>query len=152
MVKLLVPAMLLASFVSASAADYSAVLFDLRGDPIVDELSPGPRDETGKVTHARWCSAAEYKANPKNCDVLTLGAAAGNALSVNDKDVEELSARERTAEKARRGNLARRLYHGGKIDLGAEDIALIKRMIGLVYGSVVTSAALPLLDPAGDPK
>lgn len=143
----IVAALMLTS--SVYAADYSTVLIDLRGDPIPDEMMRGPRDpETGKFTPARGCLMAEYKSNPSLCDVLTLGGAAANALLANDPDNTNLDEK----EKRRRGILADRLYHGGKIDLGVEDIVLIKRLITKMYGNLVVMRAMPLLDPLVDDK
>jgi hypothetical protein len=127
----------------AYAADYSAVLVDLRGDPIPDETVRGVRGEDGKWSGPRLCTMQEYKIVPSNCDVLTLGTAAANALLMNDPDNANLDEK----EKRRRGLLADRLYHGGKIDLGLEELVLVKRLITKLYGNLVVMRALPLLDP-----
>jgi hypothetical protein len=133
----------------AHAADYSAVLTDLRGDPIVDEFTHGPRDpETGKFVPARACTKIEYAKDPSNCEALTLGGAAANALLVNDPDNPNLDEK----EKRRRGNLADRLFRGGNIDLDPKDVVLIQRMISKVYGNLVIMRALPLLDPNIDKR
>ncbi len=127
----------------AYAADYSAVLVDLRGDPIPDETVRGVRGEDGKWSGPRFCSMVDFNNNPLQCDVLTLGAAAANALLMNDPDNANLDEK----EKRRRGMLADRLYHGGKIDLGLEELVLVKRLITKLYGNLVVMRALPLLDP-----
>ena len=127
----------------AYAADYSTVLVDLRGDPIPDETVRGVRSEDGRFSGPRPCTMQEYKTLPGNCDVLTLGAAAANALLMNDPDNTNLDEK----EKRRRGMLADRLYHGGKIDLGLEELVLVKRLITKLYGNLVVMRALPLLDP-----
>ncbi len=130
---------------SAYAVDFSLVLLDLRGDPILDESVHGPRDPvTKQFTGPRACTMDEYKAKPNECDALTLGAAAANALLWNDPDDSKIDEK----EKRRRGNLADRVYHGGKFDLGVDDLALIKRLLSKLYGNLVVSRAIPLLDPA----
>lgn len=145
-VRLIVGTMLISG--SVHAADFSAVLTDLRGDPITDELTHGPRDENGKLTPARPCSKTEFSMDPSKCDVLTLGAASANALLLNDPDNPNLDDK----EKRRRGNLADRLFHGGNIDLDPKDIVLIERMISKVYGNLVIMRAFPLLDPNIDKR
>jgi len=111
----------------AAATEWSTPLTDLRGQAFVDEMVP----------------ACQREVKPDTCAPLTLGVAAANALSMNDPDEKDLAPR----EKARRGRLAERVYNGGNFDLGADDVALIKRLMNKLYGNVVMMRALPLLDP-----
>jgi hypothetical protein len=116
--------------VTVKAADYSAVLTDLRNKPIPDEAD---------------CSQTVPR---EQCPQLTLGSAAANALLMNDPDLDKLSPIEKLKEKVRRERLAERVIAGGKFDLGSDDISLIKRKISDLYGTLVVGKASPLLDPA----
>jgi hypothetical protein len=113
----------------SSAADYSAVMTDLRNKPIPDESD---------------C----LQTTPKElCPQLTLGTVAANALLMNDPELDKLNPIEKLKEKIRREKLAERVIAGGNIDLGSEDISLIKRKISDLYGILVVGKATPLLDP-----
>ena len=120
--------------VKTDAAEYSAVLTDLRNKPIPDEAD---------------CTQTTPR---EQCPQLTLGAAAANALLMNDPELDKLSAIEKLKEKIRRERLAERVIAGGKFDLGSDDISLIKRKISDLYGTLVVGKAAPLLDPGETAK
>lgn len=53
-------------------------------------------------------------------------------------------------EKAKRYDLAKRLYAGiGLVDLRAEEIALLKELIGKMYPTLTSGQAWEILDPHG---
>lgn len=118
----------------AHAADYSAVLTDLRNKPIPDEAD---------------CSQTTPR---EQCPQLTLGIAAANALLMNDSELDKMSAIDKLKEKVRRERLAERVIVGGKFDLSSDDISLIKRKISDLYGTLVVGKATPLLDPGETTK
>jgi hypothetical protein len=105
----------------AADVDFSAVLTDPDGAPIID------------------CVSADCAGKPP----LTLGRLALHVLTASFPDEQGLSGE----EKFRRGLLAMRVYGGGKVVLNAEDTALIKRLIAKGYGPLVVLRAWPLLDP-----
>jgi len=49
-------------------------------------------------------------------------------------------------EKVRRYNLALEIYQGKKDSLEAEDIVLLKKLIGKLYTPIIVGQALPLLE------
>lgn len=49
--------------------------------------------------------------------------------------------------KYKRGVLAERVSHGGVIDLSAEEIALIKKIVGEAYSPLVIRQVYDLVDP-----
>lgn len=138
-------ALALAGIQPAKAIDFSQVLFDFRGDPIVDETRPGPRDAaTGKLSVPRFCFRAEFMAKPSECDVLTLGIAAANAvLRGRDPDNAEPSIDDIKRRKA----LADRVAKGGKIDdLSPEDVTLIRKMAKTYYNPIVSSQIITAME------
>lgn len=127
----------------ARAIDFSTVLVDFRGDPIVDETRPGPRDsETGKLTQPRFCFKEEFEKNPTKCDALTLGVAAANSLLRGKEDVDTS-----VEELKRRGLLAARLAKGGIVtDLTPEDVALIRKLSKTYYAPIVSSQVIMAME------
>lgn len=131
---LLVAAVLASLSSQAKAIDFSTIIFDFRGNPIVDETKPGPRDPvTGNLTPPRFCFREEFEKNPSKCDALTLGVAAANSLlrgkDATDPSVEELK---------RRSLLAKNLAKGGVVKVTPEDIALIRKLAPSYYNPTVS--------------
>jgi hypothetical protein len=124
--KYLIVLLMLAS--SASAADFSANILDLNGQPFADDFKC-PADATGK----RPCQ-----------DYATLGVIATRALLATLPDEQNLSGE----EKFKRFALAMKIKDGGNVALNAEDIALLKKLVGKVYSPLIVGRAFPLLDPA----
>lgn len=73
---------------------------------------------------------------------MTLGFAAMRALEFGDSD-----QRQSGEKKAERFALCARIYNAeGPVEVRAEDLALIKRLIGEAWTMQVVGAAYPLLD------
>lgn len=107
--------------------DFSAILRDFDGEPIRDTLDGRPEDGPHRD--------------------LTLGLACRHALCAGFPDEQNVGGE----EKFRRASLAFAISEG-KPTIKAEDLALIKRLLGKLYGAVVVFRAYPLLDPAETPK
>jgi hypothetical protein len=119
--------LLIALAAPASAADFSAKILDISGQPFVDDIKC-PADSAGK----------------RNCgDEATLGMVATRALLASLPDEQSLSGE----DKFKRFTLAMRIKDGGEVPISAEDIALLKKLIGKVYSPLVVGRAFPLLDP-----
>jgi len=85
---------------------------------------------------------------PPNCVPLTLGRAASHALLFGRYPGEEgLSGDVKWA----RGTLAERIRTDGKATLTAEEIGVVKRLIGKYYSPVIIAQAYPMLDPNAKP-
>lgn len=118
-VSLLLAPLLLAQPSHAIEIDFSAVLMDLDGKPLLD----------GAETD-------------KDRAPLTLGRVGGRALM----GVFQEDAQKPGDQKRLRGDLGIRIYHGGKHDLTAEEIAQIKEYVGKAFAPLVISRTYPLLD------
>lgn len=122
--------MVIALIIPAFALDFSAPITNLDGKP-----------ET-------ICTAYDEK-NPRACideKPLTLGRVVATILlqrSEADKTADVL-------ELARRGDLARQIWSGkAPVDLTAEDIVLIKSLLGKSgFSPLVVSQVLSALDPS----
>lgn len=77
-------------------------------------------------------------------DDLTLGSMATNALMGGFEDERALPGE----DKAKRLKLALRIHGAGEVDLSAEEIALIKKLIAKAYLTLPSARAWQLLDPA----
>ena len=51
-------------------------------------------------------------------------------------------------EKLKRGILAERIYSNDEVDLKAEEISLVKELIGRLYGPLIVMRTWRMLDPA----
>ena len=123
--------MLLMLTLPASAADFSAKILDMNGKAVIDDTAC-PADTTGK----RPCAIE-----------VTLADVSVRALMAVAQDEATLAGE----EKFKRFSLAMRIKDGGKIDLSAEDTAMLKKLIGKLYAPLVVGRAFPLLDPAEVP-
>lgn len=112
---------------AATAADFSTVIKDIDGKDVVDDFKCPPDPRTG----ARSCE-----------DKLTLGRAVANALlqTVQGDDADARG-------KLDRWELARRVAHGGVVQLDAPDTTMVIKRIGAVYAPSVVGPAVSLLDP-----
>jgi hypothetical protein len=124
----LVAAAVLFAIAHARAADFSAKILDLYGQPMVDDAKC-PLDQAG---------------NRKCDDPATLGIVAMRALLAPYQGEENLSGE----DKFKRFALAMKIKGGGEVPLSAEDTALLKKLIGKLYTPLVVGRAFPLLDPA----
>lgn len=73
---------------------------------------------------------------------MTLGAVSVNALMGQFADEQAITGE----EKFRRYQLAERVSDAGVQDVSAEEIALIKRLIGKAYGPVLVGPAFKALE------
>lgn len=71
-----------------------------------------------------------------------------NALLATYPDEQSLPG----TEKLRRYGLARAIQENQKIDLSAEDVALVKKLVEKQYGPLVVGQAWGLLDPVKKEK
>lgn len=74
---------------------------------------------------------------------LTVGAVCANALIATFADEASLSG----DEKLRRFMLAQRIVTAEQVDLIAEEIALIKLLVGKGYGALVVGRVWAAIDP-----
>jgi len=102
--------------------EFSAIITDADGAPILD------------------CVGNNCTGPP-----LTLGGVALRALTAQFEDERNLSGEEKFA----RGELALRVHKGGRIDVSAEDIATIKKLIAKGYGPLIVIRAWSMIDPSG---
>jgi hypothetical protein len=65
-----------------------------------------------------------------------------DALQANVKGEESIAG----TEKVKRFQLAVKVYSGDEVELSAEDIALIKDLIGKLYGPLVVGRSYELLE------
>lgn len=75
----------------------------------------------------------------------------GKELSLGDVCVEALMAVDQNnpiegVEKMKRYNLALDIHKGNKDSLSAEDIVLLKELVGKYFTTIVVGQALPMLD------
>ena len=78
----------------------------------------------------------------------SLKTVAVNALMQPYPDERELSGE----DKLKRFSIALLIQPGGDIDLNAEQVSLIKKLIGKLYTPLIVGRAYPLLDPPADAK
>lgn len=122
LIRMLLWTLLLIAPAYAGEVDFSAVLTDIDGAPIPD------------------CPSGT---NCAERPPLTLGRLAMNVLTATYPDEKTLSGE----DKFKRGELALRVYKGGKVNLSVEDIAEIKGLVAKAYGPLIVRKAWPLLDP-----
>ena len=79
---------------------------------------------------------------------LTLRTVAENALLATYQDEHELSG----DKKVERMVLAQQIHAASKIDLTAENVTLLKQLIGKAYGPLIVGRAIAIVDPAAVKK
>ena len=119
--KMLVSFFMVAFVSSAFAADFTAPILDFDNTP------------------ASACPASD----PGCGKVLTLSDVAIASLMGTFPDERDLSGE----EKIKRFGLAMRIRNAKDISLTAEEIALLKKIIGRSYGPLVVGRAYPMIDP-----
>jgi hypothetical protein len=75
---------------------------------------------------------------------FTLGNAAVRALVIPYEDERNLSPE----DKFKRGELASRIHNSSALSLKAEEVTLLKKLIGKAYSPLIVFRAWPLLDAA----
>lgn len=103
--------------------DFSAKLLDLEGKPIIDVVA-----------------GADGAPMPVEA---TLGRAAVNALLAVTEEDRALTG----SDKAGRFALALKLQGAGEVDVSVDEVALIKRLTGQIFGPLVVGRCWALLDP-----
>ena len=95
------------------------------------------------------------KPTMKKSPPFTLRTACVNVLTMREVDdrgkAKEISGK----DKVKRYELAKRIYHSKElVDLQAEEIALLKELVGRIYPPITVGQAFEILDPhsAGDKK
>jgi hypothetical protein len=122
---LILAAALFSTSALAVDVDFSAVITDQDGMPVID-CAGSPKDCEGKPP-------------------LTLGKVAMRALTASFEDERALTGE----EKLKRGDLALRAYKSERsMQMTAEEVALVKRLIAKGYGPLIVVRTWPLLDPA----
>lgn len=106
--------------------DFSAILYDLEGNPIKKDIEEV--DPDGKLV--------------KPATIATLGTLAVEALLAQFRDETSLSA----IEKVRRFRLAESICNASSIDIPIEDIALIKQLIGKAYPPLLVGRAFQIIE------
>jgi hypothetical protein len=126
----LVISLLISSPALANQIDFGHVLLDENGKPA--------KDPAGQTADDPQCV---------KCPDFTLGIAAAHALVAQLPDERDLDPLQKWA----RGDMAMRLKQGKVHELSAEEVAVIKRLIGKIYGPWVVMQTYPLLDPGSKP-
>ena len=115
--------------------DTSVVITDELGKPAQDPVfATQVVDE--KTGQARMDCA--------KCPTLTLGSAISHALLGSYQDERNLSGEQKQA----RGDLAKKARSSKSISLTSEEVTVVKKCLGEMYGPLVVSQAIPLIDPA----
>jgi hypothetical protein len=132
MLKAAIAAVLFACATPALALDFTTPLTQLGGKPFETDGKSGP---------------------------ITLGSISETALLTVFPDEQDAAQKagpaaidEYAREKVRRYALAVKLHDKSDVTLSADEIALLKRLIGKGYPPVVAGQAWMMLDPAGMPK
>jgi hypothetical protein len=115
-----------ASAANAAEIDFSTVIRDLDGAPVKMCADETPACKAG----------------------ATIGMIAAGALLAPD----DPHSPQAPAEKVRCFTLALSVHKGGRIDVSAEDVVLIKGRIAAAYGPLIVGRAFEILDPAPDAK
>lgn len=131
--KVLFALVIIGSISPAWAVDFSAPIKDAENKPI-----PTCADKTPECERP-----------------FTLGRAAATALfaSYPDEEAGPRSAGQAIAadEKVKRARLAMDIINGGQHDLKAEDVVLIKKVVGKAFPPLVVMRIWDALDPGAKP-
>lgn len=85
-------------------------------------------------------------------DPFTLRTACVNILLGSEVDSTGRPVEVKGEEKVRRYQLAKTIYEStGLVDLPVEDIGLLKKLIGKIYGPITVGQAWEILDPHAPP-
>lgn len=120
------PLAALAQVMPARTIDMTTELHDEGGTPAKDVFNQGKDDPL--------CL---------HCPSLTLGHAISHALFATLPEERDLSAEQKWA----RGALAMRIKDDKAATLTADEVAVIKRLLGKLYGPIVVMQTYPILDP-----
>lgn len=124
-----------------------ALMLDVAGQPIYDSL--GLQDvlaATVDMTQAER-EAIAAAINKTGRPQITLKRAAVNAVQAMFEDERNLDG----SEKLKRWQLAMRIHLGGDVDLSADEITLVKKLVGKLYGPSVVGPVWTALE-AEKPK
>jgi hypothetical protein len=107
---------------------------DDAGKPVKDAYGLNPSDP-------------DFAEKFEKCPDMTLGLAVSHALFATYEDERDLTG----DEKWSRGALAARIRDDEAAELTAEEVTVIKRLVGRLYNVAIITWAMPLLDPAAKP-
>jgi hypothetical protein len=130
-----VTALALTAALSAGAAEEGRAV-DMTA-PLHDEFGRDARDTLEQGKEDPDCA---------RCPPLTLGRACAHALFASFPD-EQVAPDQKWA----RAVLATRIRDDNAAHLDADEIAVIKRLVGKVYGGIVLMQIYPMLDPNAKP-
>lgn len=131
--------------------DLDGPILDIKGKPFANGDERLDMQAVARIAMDKGQSAEDRLAriiaylNTRGGD-LALGDVCCVALQAQLPDEQNLSG----AEKVKRFKLAVAIANGGVQDLKAEDISLLKTMIGKCYGTAIVGRAYELLDPVAD--
>lgn len=100
-------------------------------------------DGTPMVTGKRICQMCGQVASEP--EPMTVCLAATRALTATFRDEQSLPGE----EKITRFRLALKIMDANEPDLGAEEVVLVKKVVGKMYGPVVVGRVWAIIDPPG---
>jgi len=100
-------------------------------------------DGTMMITGKRACVTCGQVVG--NMEPMTVCLAATRALAFAHRDEQDLPG----DKKVERWHLALKLIDAGEPDLSVEELTLIKKLVGKMYGPVVVGQVWAILDPPG---
>ena len=103
-------------------------------------------DGTPMVTGKQICQVCGHVVSEP--EPMTVRLAAARALAAMLPDERSLPGDEKVA----RFHLALRITDEDEPDLKAEDVVLIKELVGKVYGSIIVGRVWDILDPSENTK
>ena len=127
--------------------DVDVVLNDVSGKPLYDNLSLQDVLSASAEMSDEQRETIVEALNKTGRPQITLKRVAVNALQAIFEDERNLDG----SEKLKRWQLAMKIHLGGDVDLTTEEIALVKKLIGKLYGASVVGPAWTALE-AGDKK
>jgi hypothetical protein len=104
------------------------------GQPVKDAYGLNPSDP-------------DFAEKFEKCPDMTLGLAVSHALFASCEDERNLTGDAKWA----RGALADRIKDDEATELTAEEITVVKRLVGKLYNVAMVTWAMPLLDPVAKP-
>lgn len=124
---------------AAFAIDFTQVLFNNENPkcPFKNSFT------TVKTSFTVASASCSYSDEDKNKPDLTLGEAIYAALMINYPDEKDVTGE----EKFKRGDLAQRIRTNNDYQLNpGEELALVKKLVGKLYGTSLVYAIYPLID------
>lgn len=118
----------------------------LEGEDVKDQVSLLRVEELLAIE--TWEGFREFQGKLEKGKPFTLRKACVNVLLGTELDGTGRAKELKGEEKVRRYQIATRIYKSdGLVDLSVEDIGLLKKLIGRVYGPITVGQAWEILDP-----